>query len=244
MKIKIINPVPVIDPDSAQAMETYLQKAVRPGTEIEFTYVKQGYRSVETEAQGIINGAEILRRVMELQEDDCDGIFINCFDDPALIAAREVSQKPVLGPYGSAVSFASLLSERVGIITTDDYGVSCEERKARHYGFENRVAAVKPVELTVLELQEDELIQRLTDCCLEFEKERITAVILGCTGMNQAADQVQAALRGAGSQTQIIEPLKTGVKTLELMIELGCTNTIKSTPIRKEDYVPQGGEVL
>jgi Asp/Glu/hydantoin racemase len=47
--------------------------------------------------------------------------------------------------------------------------------------------------LTVLELRENDLIQRLVSCCKEFEKDRITTVILGCTGMNRAADAVQLA---------------------------------------------------
>jgi len=55
------------------------------------------------------------------------------------------------------------------------------------------IALVKPVDLTVLELRENDLIQRLVSCCKEFEKDRITTVILGCTGMNRAADAVQLA---------------------------------------------------
>lgn len=184
MKLKVIHPVPYIDPGFAAATEAYLREAVLPDTELEFMYVEKGYLSIETAAQDIVNGAEIVKAVMDLQEDGCDGIFINCFDDPALIAAREVSKKPVLGPYGSAVSLAGLLGEKVGIITTDEYGITCEERKARDYGFEGRIAAIKPVDLTVLNLQDKELIRRIVKCCLEFEKERVTTVVLGCTGMN------------------------------------------------------------
>ncbi len=236
MKIKIINPVPALEPAVVDAMDRYLAEAVMPETELAFVSVERGFRSIETETLGLINGAEILKTVAKLQDDDCDGIFINCFDDPALLAAREISEKPVLGPYGSAVSFAGMLGEKVGIITTDDYGLTCEERKARSHGFSERIARVKPVDLTVLELKEDDLIQRLVKCCLEFEKERITAVVLGCTGMNQAADKVQNALRKSGSLVQVIEPLKTGVKLLELMIQMGYTNGIESTQIRREDY--------
>lgn len=246
MKLKVIHPVPALDKAFAEATEAYLREAALPDTELEFIYVKKGYLSIETAAQDIINGAEVVKLVMDLQEDDCDGIFINCFDDPALIAAREVSKKPVLGPYGSSVSLAGLLGEKVGIITTDEYGITCEERKARDYGFENRIAAVKPVDLTVLDLHDNELIQRLVQCCMEFEKERITTVVLGCTGMNRAADKAQEELKRQGSGVQIVEPLRAGIKTLEMMVSMKYTNAIKCTQIKKEDYVEEKkqGETL
>lgn len=236
MKIRIINPVPDLAPEAVEGMGAYLQAGLDAGTEIEFVPVAGGFRSIETEAQGIINGAEILRVVMTSQEDSCDGIFINCFDDPALIGARELSKKPVLGPYGASVLFASMIGEKLGIITTDDYGRCCEERKARHYQFTDRIAAVEKVDMTVLDLQEGDLLQRLVHCCQRLEQQQIYAVILGCTGMNFAADALKQALAEAGCRIQVIEPLKTGVKMLELMIKMGYHNAIESTPVKTEDY--------
>lgn len=237
MKIKIINPVPDLAASVVDQMKVYLEASLDSETRIEFESVTKGFRSIETEAQAVINGREILRLVMKAQQEDCDGIFINCFDDPALLGARELSQKPVMGPYGASVLFASMISERVGVITTDDYGQTCEARKARHYQFADRIAAVEQVDMTVLDLQNGDLIDRLTACCQRLEKQRIYAVILGCTGMNFAADELKASLQRAGSQVQVIEPLKTGVKALELLIKMGYTNTIKSTSVKMEDYV-------
>ncbi len=147
-----------------------------------------------------------------------------------------MSKKPVLGPYGSAVSFAGLLGEKIGIITTDVYGITCEERKARDYGFTNRIGAVKPVDFTVWELKRDELAERVVKCCREFEEERITAVVLGCTGMNRIAETAQEILRKEGSRVQLVEPLKTGLKLLELMIQLGYTDSIAATQINPDDF--------
>ena len=98
MKIKIINPVPDLEKETVEAMRRYLAASLEAGTCIEFEPVARGFRSIETEAQGVINGAEILRLVVKAQREDCDGIFINCFDDPALIGARELSRKTGAGP--------------------------------------------------------------------------------------------------------------------------------------------------
>lgn len=77
IKIKIINPVPELEPAVVDAMDRYLAEAVMPETELAFVSVERGFRSIETETQGLINGAEILKTVAKLQSDDCDGIFIN-----------------------------------------------------------------------------------------------------------------------------------------------------------------------
>lgn len=236
MKIRIINPVPDLAPEIIEGMRKYLQADLDAQTEIEFVPVAGGFRSIETEAQGIINGAEILRVVMASQDEACDGIFINCFDDPALLGARELSRKPVLGPYGASVLFASMVSEKIGIITTDDYGRCCEARKALHYQFSDRIGAVEKVDMSVLDLQEGDLLQHLVACCQRLEKRQIYAAILGCTGMNFAADTLKQALEKAGCRVQVIEPLKTGVKMLELMIKMGYHNSIHCTPIKMEDY--------
>lgn len=237
MRIKIITPV--VDPpeELTTGMGRYLSRFLRKDTEIVFQSIAKGFRSIETEAQGIMNGNEILRLVMNAQGENLDGIFINCFDDPAVTAARELSGIPVLGPYGPSIGAASIMSERVAIITTDLYGILCEERKAKAYGYQHCISEVKAVELGVLEFSEAELVSRLTDCCLKLEAEQIRTIVLGCTGMNYVVEKLQMKLKHQNSQVQIIEPLKTGVTFLEYMIHLGYSNTIMSTPVRMTDYI-------
>lgn len=237
MKIRIINPVPDISQAVSEEMKAYIEPALMPDTELEFVNVKRGFRSIETETQGIINGAEILFTVMESLNDGWDGIFINCFDDPAVTAAREMAQIPVLGPYAASVHFAALTGEQVGIITTDDYGFACERRKAAAHGTAAIISAVEKADMTVLSLREGNLLDRLSACCRNFAEKGIYAVVLGCTGMNFVAEDLQKRLCEEGSPVRIIEPLKTGVKMLETMIALGHTNRIKSTPISMEEYI-------
>ena len=235
MKIRIINPVPDLASEITAGMEEYLSASLDPGTEIEFVHIRKGFSSIETEVQGIVNGAWVLEQVWRAQEADCDGIFINCFDDPALTAAREISAKPVAGPYESTVLVASMTGEKLGIITTDDYGMVCEERKARSHGFENRIHKVEKVDMTVLSLREGDLLDNLVICCKRLEQEGVKSAILGCTGMNFVADRLRERLRKEGCCIQVFEPLKTGIKALELLIKMGYNTSIKSTEIHMED---------
>lgn len=232
MKIKIIEPViKVPDKDIVEETE-YLKRTLNSETVFQFEKIDRGFPSIETEAQGLINGAEILKTVYQCQQENCDGIFINCFDDPAVIAGREISKKPVLGPYLPTIKIASSLSSRVAVLTTDRYGILCEERKAKAYGFSDMITEIKAMDMGVLDLPDCDLAERIFDTCVKLEKKSIFAVVLGCTGMFFAAEQAQRKLAEVGSSVQIIEPFKTGIAFLENMIRLGYNNCIKSTDIK------------
>ncbi|MPN12942.1 hypothetical protein SDC9_160262 [bioreactor metagenome] len=73
----------------------------------------------------------------------------------------------------------------------------------------------------------DILIKKLIDICLRYEKEyRIQAASFGCTGMYYIADELREKLKAQGCNMAVIEPLATGVKFLETIIQLGFTNSL------------------
>lgn len=103
----------------------------------------------------MLNGAEILKLAREAEKRGADGIFVDCFDDPAVFPCRECLDIPVFGGYVPAVLTAMGLAERVGIITTDEAGILSEERKARLHGFHSRIAAIRCVDMGVALLRND-----------------------------------------------------------------------------------------
>lgn len=232
MKLKIINPAVDISDADIESWKRYLEKYLRSDTVIDFENITFGFPSVETETQDIINGAETLKLIKKIQGEDYDGIFINCFDDPGVVAAREFSAIPVLGPYESSVLFGSMLADRLAIISTDQYGMICEERKSYLHRTANRIHRIMDVDLTVLELEDEEvLLSRLLECCKELAKEQIGVVVLGCTFMGYIIDRLKASLLENNIEMQIVEPLCTGVTMLEYMILTGHKNLIHSTEI-------------
>lgn len=245
MRIRIINPVTGVSAEELVKEKAYLSKYLKTDTTVDYDTVTCGFRSIETEAQGIFNGAEILKHVIKAEADGVDGVFINCFDDPAVIAARELVEIPVLGPYVPSILTASLLGERIALITTDRYGILCEERKAAAHGFNQKINAIEYVDLGVLDLHENTLLERLRNCCLEIEnKYRINIAVLGCTGMSFVAEKLKDILKKSGCTLQIIEPFRTGVVALEYIISMGYKNSIISTKINFDDLVDMGEQDL
>ena len=84
MKIKNIIPVtgPVITPE----MIKYIRKYLSPDTELSTSQIKVGTPSIECEYDEAMAGPDVLRLCKEAEAEGCDGIFINCFGDPAVKA--------------------------------------------------------------------------------------------------------------------------------------------------------------
>ncbi|MBQ9015273.1 MAG: aspartate/glutamate racemase family protein [Firmicutes bacterium] len=237
MKIAIIQAVTGLSGDVIAEDEAYIKGHLRESTEITTELLSTGFSSVETAAQTVINGAKIIEKVLEIQNKGYDGIFINCFDDPGVLGAREVSNIPVIGPYAATMHYALTISEKVAVISTDEYGIVCEKRKAREHGLENHIAAFENVGLGVLELDDEVVAERIKTFCLEMEKLGVHAVIMGCTGMDTVADKVRQNLKDSGCTVQVLEPFKVGMKMLEMIIEMKDFNLIKSTSIDFDQYI-------
>jgi Asp/Glu/hydantoin racemase len=71
------------------------------------------------------------------------------------------------------------------------------------------------------------LLNRLIDICTgTIEQEKINVFVFGCTGMSYIAEELRFNLNKKGYKATIIEPLITGVKYLEYIINMGLTNSL------------------
>lgn len=228
MNLAVINPVANLPQNVSDAMKPYLASLTRPDTEIEYVTLKRGFPSVESDMQGMFNGAEIVREALAAVQRGADGIFVNCFDDPGVQALREMIEVPVFGGYVPSVLTALALGGRIGIITTDYDGIANEERKARTEGFDGKIATIIPADMMVGEVfGGDGVDERLAEVCTQMHDEhRINTVILGCTGMQQAVAKLRERLAAAHCPVTVVEPLAAGVTHLERVVTLGLTNSL------------------
>ncbi len=233
MKLEII--VPIISEDAQEMeqmcedMNEYLRKYLLPGTELRFSHLQRGFPFIETELQGMINGAVATVDVYRKISPDIDGVFMDCFDDPGVYACREIGRLPVIGPYQAAILSAANLSDRIGIITTDEAGILNEEKKAREIGMTDHIASIRALDVSVENILEEKekIAAAMVDLCVQMVKEdRVGAICLGCTGMFYVYDALKRGLREKKTDVVILEPLLNGIITLETMVRLGYTNHV------------------
>jgi allantoin racemase len=219
-KILVINP---ITNDFFNDMtKNYLEKIKSPDVEIEVVNIKAGPSSIETFYDEAFALPEILKTVDEYKAR-CDAIVINCFADPAVNAARELTDIPVVGPAEASMMIALMLGHKFGVISTFRNTGPWVELQTRNMGIEQRLAGAVGIDIPVLELGSDlkKTARYLVDAARDLiESKGAEVIILGCTGMAPVARIVKEEL-----EVPVIEPMATAFKVAELIVSLKLTHS-------------------
>ncbi len=135
--------IPVCIEDAKARLFENLRRVARPDTEIDFHYIKRSAYLVQTPYLEMLNNIALVDGIIEAERQGYDAAIIGCADDPALHAARQAVDIPVVAPTESAMLLACTVGSRFGMITVMDELVAFCERSIRNYGMESR--AVRPI---------------------------------------------------------------------------------------------------
>ena len=200
MGLIIKNIIPVTGNVITPEMVEYTRKYLQPDTELRTVQIKVGPPSKEAEEEG------------------CDGIFINCYGDPAVKAAREYVDIPVFGGFEPSLHLAMGLADKIAIITVMNNVLPMLEGNVAKSHFDGRVCCVRSIDIPVEDLQQhDKVVAALIAETEEaIRVDGAQAVSLGCTAMVDVAEDVQAGLLKKGYEIPVIEAAQAAVMLLEL----------------------------
>ncbi len=119
MKIRIIVPITGLSKAAVEERLRYLREIADPGTEVDAVQIAKGPPAIESEVDAVEASLEVLRLVREAEEEGCDAVIIWCEGDPALDAARELVDIPVIGPGESMRLLASMLGKKPCRVTPE-----------------------------------------------------------------------------------------------------------------------------
>jgi allantoin racemase len=119
MRIRIVVPITGLDQQAIGQRLEYLREIADPRTTVDAVQVRVGPPAIESASDSVLAGPDILRLVQEAEADGCDAAIIWCGGDPALDAARELVDIPVVGPGESMLALASILGRKPCRITPD-----------------------------------------------------------------------------------------------------------------------------
>lgn len=221
MKIKVINP------NTTQSMTDKIGAAARSvaaaGTTVTAVSPRMGPASIEGHYDEAVSALGVLEEVMRGEKDGYDGYLIACFDDPGLLAAREIARGPVVGIAEAAMHTASYISEGFTIVATLHRSRIILENLARVYGMDHKCRKVRTTKVAVLDLEvegSDAQSVIFEECRRAVDEDGSDCILLGCAGM---ADLVSAISKEVG--VPVIDGVTAGVKVLEGLIGLGVSSS-------------------
>ncbi|NLC26886.1 MAG: hydrogenase expression protein HupH [Fastidiosipila sp.] len=177
--------------------------------------IEKGPLSLESPVDEVFAGPYILKEVASAVNEGCDAVVIDCAADPVMRAARHVSSIPVVSAGEASHHAAMMLCDKFSIVTTMAVSVPMFKENIAKYGYSNRVASVRAIELPVLALEDiEKTFQALCKTSeIAIEEDGAEVIVLGCTGMMETRDRLQEYL-----QIPVVEPLSIGIQYAAAMV--------------------------
>ncbi|MFD9666249.1 aspartate/glutamate racemase family protein [Rhodococcus sp. NPDC059968] len=223
MHIRVI--IPVIGDNLVESVRGEVEHWAAIGTMVDVVSLSNGTASIESEYDEALAGPGILERIHEASGDGVDGVFVTCFGDPGVHAAREIIDAPVVGGFEPAMLMALSMGEKVGIITVLPNVLPMLRSLGRRYSLENRIGTMRTIDLPVLGLHDRELlIDRLEAQALDaVVTGEADVIVLGCTGMLGVAQALRDRLAECGLSVPVVDPTGAAIAWLEGSVRLGLT---------------------
>lgn len=188
----MVIPITGLSLDAIEERIGYLRSIADPETKVEAVQVREGPPAIESLVDEIEASPEILRLVKEAEKDGCDAVIIWCGGDPALKAARELVDIPVIGPGESMKLLASMVGEKPLCLVPD---IPVLEMR-------------KDLEKTVKNLKR--MIQE------KMEKDEGDSFYLGCLALWGLGRRLREEL-----EVPVIDGAEASLKIAEVAVKLG-----------------------
>lgn len=231
MKIKIIEPVIETENTKGTIEERELiTRCLSKNVDFDIEYIKYGPESIESISEENYAIPGIIDIALQAEKDNFDGIFINCFADPGVLASKELVDIPVFGGFVPSILTALAIGDNISILGTSSKSRSALNYAIKSNGFKDKIASTQFLDITVLDLLDKEkTISKMVDECIKAEDENnADVVVLGCTVLSNFADELRERLKKEKCYVKIIDPKMTGLKFLKMLIEMNITNSIKN----------------
>jgi len=217
----------VINPNTSESMTDHLRRELASisGSGVELVCVNpdHGPVSIESAFDEALAIPPTLDLVRGAERDGFDAVVLACFSDPGLEAARELVSIPVVGIGESALHLAAQLGRRFTVLTTIPQRVPCMTEHIARRGLLNRLASVRPLEMSVLELDADSSrtkIRVLAEARAAASEDGADVIVLGCAGLTGSAAEVERELG-----MTVVDPSPVGVLTAETLVRLGLRHS-------------------
>ncbi len=216
-RILILNPVR--SASLVQLSRDFFRAKASSGFEVECEILPDGPASVESPYDEATAAAPVARRIASAADQGFSAAVINCFLDPGLHAARELTAIPVVGAGESAIRIALTVGQRFSIIDVGPtkYVSRSPPRQVRSMGVQARFASIRGIGVPVLELNErpNLTIDKITrEAKLAVVEDGADVIVLGCTGLAGLSERIELSM-------PLVNPSLSALRIAEMLVMLG-----------------------
>jgi allantoin racemase len=189
VRILIINPNS--DPGMTEAIQASAEAFAGGDFEVSTLPTPEAPRFLETYEDEIKSGPGMMR-VLRANEADFDAFVIACHTDTNLHAAREVTDKPVIGIGEASMRLACFLGHGFSVITTHQHSIPEKLRQVRDLHLQDLMVSIRAPEKGEEGWSDDDLFMELSRRAISEDGAEV--IVLGCAGMAGMDRTIREAL--------------------------------------------------
>lgn len=234
MKIQLQSPL-ALPANSSQSdksrnlFEQWVGLVKSPNTQIVKRYLSRGISSME---QYVYNGfryfncVDILKCMVKAEQDGYDAVIGICWLDPAIDAAKQLLDIPVIGPAKTSMHFACLVGDKIAVVTSDDRFIPDMNRLIKNYNMSNNMIQPKSVRSLTLATKDIldcitnnhlPIIEDFINVCKTCIEDGADVIIIGC---GIIAPIISTSGIRYVNNVPILDPVLISIKIAELLVNL------------------------
>lgn len=241
MKIKIINPNTNVA--MTESIFQMAKKVADSDTEIITVCPSSGPESIECYVDEYLAVPGVLQEILKGEKEEAaDAFIIACFGDPGLQAAKEITNKPVLGIAESAITVAKFIAPYFSVVSVLERSRKITEDIVKSYGAASFCRSIRTTGLSVLEFTrepEKGLLALKEQCKRAVESDGAECILLGCAGFVDFVDTLRNELG-----VPVLDGVMPAVKLAESFVKMNLRTSKINTWSYPEKKKIKGFEEL
>lgn len=218
-----------------RGMSRLYKHVLHPDTVFHQHYVPRSTYHTSSIYLKLLNDAEIVRGIIQGEQEGYDVAMVSCGNDPAIPEAREAVGIPVVGITEAAMHIACQLGSRFALITVDPKCIPILERNIKLYGLEDRAIARKPARVPEdpkwqevvyqmprwfdsMEYTRENVIPSFEKVAKECIADGAEVIVTACGGFGCLT--LAGYNKVTGTEVPVVEIQAAGIKTAEMLGDL------------------------
>ena len=219
-------------PEEGERRRQAVVQCASPGTEIGFAAIKATFfRRSNSQVNSLAAGPLVAEVAQKAEADGYAAVVPFGTLDAGVELARNLVRIPVLGAGQSVMHLAAQLSSRLGVIAYEEKSIPFMRKQMHAWRVADSVVGMRSVQIPLMESTDkrDVMRERFVKVARELIENHDAEIIVPM-GVTMVPVQYPPAEFEKELGVPVMDPLKTGIQTAEMMVRMGLTHSTRTYP--------------
>lgn len=212
--------------DYNESIATTYERYKLSDISIEVANLPEGPKELISEVDDVEAAPYVLKEAVLAEKSGYSGMIVYCFDDPGVLAARNLVKIPVVGLGGPSLTLAHFVSHRFSILSPgrNPHQVRAYvERQCHGFGVTTKLVSVRPIVMSPLTMMAEKekalrpILQK--EIRNAVEQDGADTIVFGCGAMSGVLETLDSC--GA----TLIDPGIAALNFIEMLLNLGVSHS-------------------